>query len=87
MVLTAVWSILCWSPCRWQGCQLRNFYCFGYRHPKRNPIRFHFHQKRLFNISSLSLGLRRKFHQKLRPGFAPSWILQGCSSAGTAGST
>lgn len=45
-------------------------------------------KKWLFNISSLSLALRlKKFLHKLRPGFATSWMQQGCSSAGTAGST
>lgn len=87
MVPTAAWSILCWSPCHRQGCQFRDFLCFKHHHPERKLIRFHFHQKLLFNISSVSLGLKLKFLQKLRPVFSPSWMLQGCSSADTAGST
>lgn len=58
---------------------------------RETPSDFTYTKKWLFYISSLSLGLRIKFLQKLRPGFAPqtpspSRMLQGCSSAGTAGS-
>lgn len=58
MVPTAAWSIPCWSPCHWQGCKLRDF--LRHHHPERKLIRFHFHQKWLFNISSLSLGPKQK---------------------------
>lgn len=90
-VPTAAWSIPCWSPYHWQGCQLRDFLCFEYNQPERNPIRFHLHQKVAFLHFISEFGSENKVSSKLRPGFAPqtpspSRMLQGCSSAGTAGS-
>lgn len=91
-VPTAAWSIPCWFPTTGRAASSGISSASSTINLRETPSDFTYTKKRLFYISSLSLGLRIKFLQKLRPGFAPqtpspSRMLQGCSSAGTAGST